>query len=75
MLVGEDWDKLRNRYEAKWLVYQYIDVLIKTDESQWLCFEGITSEYNVFSQDLTKNMRGLNLTAKLSIIYQNLKMT
>lgn len=33
MLVGEDWDKLRNRYEAKWLVYQYIDVLIKTDES------------------------------------------
>ena len=39
-------NKLGNRYEAKWLVRQLLDVI--ADKADWLRFEGITSEFAGF---------------------------
>jgi len=39
-------DKLGNRYEAKWLVRQFLDVL--AGRAEWVQFEGIGREFQGF---------------------------
>lgn len=43
MFKGGIADKLGNRYEAKWLVRQLLDVI--GDKAQWLRYEGISSDF------------------------------
>lgn len=46
MIPGGIADKLGNRYEAKWLVRNFIDVV--ANKAQWLKFEGVETEYQGF---------------------------
>jgi hypothetical protein len=46
MVIGGIWDKLGNRYEAKWLVRSFMDVI--ADKAQWLKFEGVVTEFQGF---------------------------
>ena len=46
MFVGGIADKLGNRYEAKWLVRQFVEVL--AGHAEWLQFEGIESDFGGF---------------------------
>ena len=46
MFKGGIADKLGNRYEAKWLVRQFLDVI--SNQASWIRFEGITPEYQGF---------------------------
>jgi hypothetical protein len=46
MFPGGIADKLGNRYEAKWLVRQLLDVI--AGKAEWLRFEGITPEFEGF---------------------------
>lgn len=46
MFAGGIADKLGNRYEAKWLVRQFLDVL--GGRAEWIRFEGISSEFAGF---------------------------
>ena len=43
MVSGGIWDKLGNRYEAKWLVRHLLDVI--SGKAKWLIFEGIPPEF------------------------------
>ena len=52
MFSGGIGDKLGNRYEAKWLVRQLIDVI--TSKAEWLKFEGITTEFEGFEFSVGK---------------------
>ena len=44
--IGGIADKLGNRYEAKWLVRQLLDVI--SGQAQWLQFEGISASFKGF---------------------------
>jgi hypothetical protein len=44
--IGGIADKLGNRYEAKWLVRQLLDVI--SGQAQWLQFEGISGSFKGF---------------------------
>lgn len=46
MIRGGIPDKLGNRYEAKWLVRQLLDVI--AGKAEWLRFEGITPQFTGF---------------------------
>jgi hypothetical protein len=46
MFPGGIADKLGNRYEAKWLVRQLLDVI--SGKAEWLQFEGITPQFSGF---------------------------
>lgn len=46
MFPGGIADKLGNRYEAKWLVCQLLDVI--AGKAEWLRFEGITRKFDGF---------------------------
>src|ERR1700730_8985796 len=46
MFAGGIADKLGNRYEAKWLIRQFLEVI--AGHAQWLRFEGIESEFGGF---------------------------
>lgn len=46
MFKGGIADKLGNRYEAKWLVRQLLDVI--GDKAQWLRYEGISADFRGF---------------------------
>ncbi len=46
MFPGGISDKLDNRYEAKWLVRQLLDVI--AGKAQWLRFEGVTPPFEGF---------------------------
>ena len=46
MELGGIADKLGNRYEAKWLVRYFIDVI--AGKTNWLKFEGVGTEYDGF---------------------------
>lgn len=46
MFPGGISDKLGNRYEAKWLVRQLLDVI--AGKAEWLRFEGVVSQFDGF---------------------------
>ena len=46
MFKGKIADKLGNRYKAKWLVQQLLDFI--GDKAQWLCYEGIRTDFRGF---------------------------
>jgi len=46
MFLGGIADKYGNRYEAKWLVRQLLDVI--AGKAEWLRYEGITSQFDGF---------------------------
>jgi hypothetical protein len=46
MFAGGIADKLGNRYEAKWLIRQFLEVI--AGHAQWLRFEGIESDFGGF---------------------------
>ncbi len=53
MFPGGIADKLGNRYEAKWLVRQFLDVI--GGKAQWLCYEGISGSFRGFEFAVSKN--------------------
>jgi hypothetical protein len=50
--IGGIADKLGNRYEAKWLVRQLLDVM--SGQAQWLQFEGISAPFKGFEAAVRK---------------------
>ena len=53
MVIGGIPDKLGNRYEAKWLVRQLLDVI--AGKAEWLRFEGITPQFDGFEFSISRD--------------------
>jgi hypothetical protein len=53
MFPGGIAGKLGNRYEAKWLVRQLLDVI--AGKAEWLWFEGITSQFDGFEFAISRD--------------------